>query len=365
MKIAEIIREIEQFAPPVFQESYDNAGLITGDLSAEATGVLLCLDSTEEIIDEAIAKKCNVVVAHHPIVFSGIKKLTGKNYIERTIIKAIKHDIAIYAAHTNLDNVYEGVNKKIGEKLGIHSPAILQPKAEQLSKLVVFVPHDNAQAVRQAMFDAGAGVIGNYDECSYNLQGIGTFKAGNDTNPYVGKQGQLHFEPETRIEVIVPNYLLSQVIAQMTEAHPYEEVAYDVYPLKNTWNSIGSGMYGELPESVSLREFFDKIKNVFQCKVIRHTAKNVDIPVKTIAWCGGTGSFLLPQAKAVKADVFITGDFKYHQFFDAENQIIIADIGHFESEQFTIELFYELLTKKFSNFAIRLTEKNTNPINYY
>ena len=365
MKIIDVINVIEDYAPLALQESYDNAGLIVGNKNDEVSGVLLCLDSTEEIVDEAIAKKCNLIVAHHPIVFSGLKKITGKNYIERTIIKAIQNNIAIYAAHTNLDNVYLGVNKMIGDKLGVDNPKILSPKKGLLSKLVVFVPNEKANEVRQAMFDAGAGQIGNYDECSYNLEGQGTFRAGDNTNPYVGEKGELHFEPETRVEVIVPDYKLSHVVAKMIQAHPYEEVAYDVYPLKNQWQQTGSGMYGELEQEVALKDFLNKIKEVFNVPVIRHTANDLQKPVKRIAWCGGSGGFLLPDAKRVGADVFITGDFKYHQFFDAENDIIIADIGHYESEQFTIELFYELLTKNFSNFAIRLTEKNTNPINYY
>jgi dinuclear metal center YbgI/SA1388 family protein len=365
MKITEVIKVIEEFAPLTLQESYDNAGLIVGDKNKEVSGALLCLDCTEEIVDEAVNNNCNLIIAHHPIVFSGLKKITGKNYIERTIIKAIQNNVAIYAAHTNLDNVYLGVNKKIGEKLGVSNPNILLPKQNYLSKLVVFVPKNNAEAVRQAMFNAGAGKIGNYDECSYNLEGIGTFRAGDNTNPYVGEIGKRHSEQEIRIEVILPNYLLNKVIHEMVQVHPYEEVAYDVYPLSNSWAQAGSGMYGEIASPIKVKDFLDKIKNVFRVPVVRHTSKDLNKTIQKIAWCGGSGSFLLPQAKSVGADIFITGDFKYHQFFDAENDIIIADIGHYESEQFTIELFYELLTKNFSNFAIRLTEKNTNPINYY
>lgn len=363
MNIKEITSIIETFAPLSFQESYDNAGLIVGNANDEISGILICLDSTEEIIDEAIQKNCNLIIAHHPIIFSGLKKLNGKNYIERTIIKAIKNNIAIYAAHTNIDNAFNGVSFKMAEKLGLINCNVLLPKGDLLKKIVTFCPISHAEAVRNAMFSNGAGSIGNYSACSFNSEGIGTFKGNENTQPFVGKQNQLHHEEEIKIETIVPAHLVKKVVNALLEAHPYEEVAYDIYPLENTWSTIGSGIIGELPQPEDENTFLNQIKAALKTNCIRHTTL-LGKPIQKVALCGGSGSFLLSNAIQQQADIFISADFKYHQFFDAENQIIIADIGHYESEQFTSELFYEILTKKIPNFAIHLSEKNTNPINY-
>ena len=363
MQLKEITQIIESVAPLAFQESYDNAGLIIGNPEDEISGILITLDITEEILDEAIGKNLNLIVAHHPIVFSGIKKLNGKNYVERCVAKAIKNDIAIYAAHTNLDSVFGGVNSKIAEKLNLRNCRILVPTADFLKKLVTFVPTADAEKVRQALFEAGAGHIGNYDSCSFNQSGAGSFRGNEATNPYVGKKNQLHFEEETRIETIFPKHIQSKVIAALLKAHPYEEVAYDIYPLDNEYSEVGIGMIGELPEPMDEMKFLKNLKETFHCKMIRHTRLSGK-PIFRVAVCGGSGSTYLNRAKAEKADIYISGDFKYHQFFDAENQIIIADIGHFESEQFTKEVFYELLTKKIPKFAIHLSELSTNPVNY-
>lgn len=364
MKIKEITNYLEDFAPLKLQESYDNAGLILGDKNAEVSAALITLDVTEAIVDEAIERKAGLIIAHHPIVFSGLKKITGKNYVERTLIKAIKHDVAIYAAHTNLDSVTGGVNGKICEKLGLENCKILQPAGGMLKKLVTFVPVDHANKVREAVFAAGAGNIGNYDSCSFNTHGQGTFRGSDTTNPFVGKKGEQHYENEMRVETVFPDYLQGKVINALTKAHPYEEVAYDIYSLDNNFDQIGAGMIGTLPKEKEEKTFLRQLKKTFGLKVIRHTALQ-EKKVKKIAICGGAGSFLLNQAIAAGADVFVTGDFKYHQFFDAENKIVIADIGHFESEQFTKELFYELLTKKFPKFAVHLSEVNTNPVFYF
>ena len=363
MQISDIIHKLETWAPLTYQESYDNAGLITGKPNWEVKGVTVSLDCTEEVVDDAIKNGSNLIVAHHPIVFSGLKKINGNNYIERTIIKAIKNDLAIYAIHTNLDHVYTGVNAKIGALLGIKKLRVLQPKTNVLLKVVVFCPLKQAEAVRQSMFEAGAGAIGNYDACSFNLNGEGTFRAGEGTNPFIGEQGELHTESEVRIEMLVSKPELGKVLSAMTNAHPYEEVAYDVYSLENKHQEIGAGMYGDLPESIDTMQFLKQVKETFKCGAIRYTDP-VKSSVQRIAWCGGAGSFLLENAKRVGADVFITGDFKYHQFFDADNELVIADIGHFESEQFTIDLIADFLHQNFSTFAIRLTEVNTNPIGY-
>lgn len=363
MKLHEITSYLESVAPLSYQETYDNAGLITGNKQMEVTGALCCLDSTEEVIDEAIRNKCNLVIAHHPIVFSGLKKINGNTYVERVIIKAIQNNIAIYAAHTNLDNVTGGVNSKIAEKLGLKKAKVLSPKKKLLKKLVTFCPADKAPQVRQALFAAGAGMIGNYDECSFNAEGTGTFRAGENTNPYVGKRGKQHQEKELRIEVIFPSVIEGRLIAALLKAHPYEEVAHDIVPLDNSYNVVGSGMIGELEKEQDTLKFLEFVKKTMKTGVVRHTPP-VAKKVKKIAVCGGSGSFLLGEAVAAGADVFITSDYKYHQFFDADNRIVIADIGHYESEQFTSELFYDLVKGKFPTFAIRLSKINTNPINY-
>ena len=363
MKVNEIVRIIEEFAPLSYQEDYDNSGLIVGNLNDEVSGVLISLDCLESVIDEAISLKHNMVIAHHPIVFSGLKKLNGNTYIERVIIKAIKHNIIIYAAHTNLDNTFNGVSFKMAEKLGLKNIKVLQPKKSLLSKLVVFCPSKNADNVREAMFNGGAGNIGNYSECSYNQEGLGTFMAGENSEPHVGEIGKQHRENEIRIETVVPNYKLKSVIAAMIEEHPYEEVAYDVYELQNYYQNIGSGVVGELKTEEEEMAFMKRLKNDLNTECIRHT-NLLGKKIRKVALCGGSGSFLLNDAIAAKADVFITGDFKYHQFFDADNKIVIADVGHYESEQYTNELIYDILIKKIPNFAIRLSKENTNPVNY-
>ncbi|SHK86311.1 dinuclear metal center protein, YbgI/SA1388 family [Chitinophaga jiangningensis] len=363
MKIKEIIQAIESFAPLQYQESYDNAGLLFGDASREVTNVLLTLDATEEVIDEAIARGCNLVVAHHPIVFGGLKKITGSNYVERVAIKAIRHEVAVYAAHTNLDNVRNGVCAEMAARLGLDHCRVLQPKKGLLKKLYTFVPEADAEKVRVALFEAGAGHIGQYSECSYNGAGEGTFKAGAGTDPYVGKVGERHFEKETKLEVIFPLYLEGRVISALLSSHPYEEVAYDIVNLDNTYNEVGSGLVGELPADMDELEFLRLVKERFGAGCVKYTNLRGK-KVRKVALCGGAGSFLLKRAIGAGADVYISSDFKYHEFFDADNQIVIADIGHFESEQFTVELFYHILTEKFRNFAPLKSTIKTNPVNY-
>jgi dinuclear metal center YbgI/SA1388 family protein len=363
MLLKEIVSALEQLAPPALQESYDNSGLLVGDPSQQVTGVLICLDSTEAIIDEAISKGCNLVVAHHPIIFSGLKRLTGKNYIERTVLKAIRNGIAIYAIHTNLDNVKRGVNMKMAQKLGINNLRILAPRKDELLKLEVFVPASHAEAVKNAVFDAGGGHIGNYDECSFTVEGGGTFRPLPGANPTLGKIGVRHAENEHNLSFIVPRWLHNEVHRALVEAHPYEEVAHQWIAVKNTLQDVGSGMIGELDKPLKINDFFSLLKAKMGVKVIRHT-KPAHESVQRIAVCGGSGSFLLQDAIAAKAHVFVTADFKYHQFFDADGKIVIADIGHFESEQFTIELLGDWFKQKFPTFASHLTAIDTNPVFY-
>ena len=364
MQIAQVISFLESMAPPSLQEHYDNAGLITGSPVWDCRGILCSLDATEDVMEEAIAKNCNLVVAHHPIVFGGLKKITGKNYVERTVIRAIKNDIAVYAIHTNLDNVLHGVNGRMATMIGLKNVSILSVKENTLKKLFTFVPAEQADKVRNAIFEAGGGQIGNYSECSFNAGGTGTFKAGVGADPYVGSRGERHSEDEIKVEAIIPAYLETKVVTAMKAAHPYEEVAYDVVNLSNRHHQIGSGIIGEFERPMPENEFLVHLKNVFDLPVIRHTRLR-EKPIIKAAICGGAGSFLITSALGAGADAYITADIKYHEFFDADNRILLADIGHYESEQFTIDLLRENLERKFPNFAVLKTEVNTNPVYYF
>jgi dinuclear metal center YbgI/SA1388 family protein len=363
--IADIVRSLEAIAPPSYQESYDNAGLLTGSGSWECTGVLTTVDVTEEVVMEAVASRCNLIVAHHPIIFGGLKRITGRNYVERTVIAAIKQDIAIYAIHTNLDNVVAGgVNGRIAKKLGILGGRPLLPREGTLQKLYCFVPVDHLESVRAAVFAAGAGHIGGYSECSYTGEGTGTFKGGDGTQPFAGQPGNRHYEKEGRLEVVVPGHLSREVVQAMIAAHPYEEVAYDLVPLVNPHPGVGSGLIGELAEEMGEETFLDLVRQAFGAAVIRHT-RLTGRTVKKVAVCGGAGSFLISKALSAGANFYITSDVKYHEFFDANDRLVIADIGHFESEQFTVELLFEVLREKFRNFAVLKSVVETNPVKYY
>lgn len=363
MKLSEIIQVFEDFAPLGYQESYDNSGLLIGERNAHITGAVLCVDVTEEVVDEAVLLGANLIVSHHPLIFGGLKKITGENAVERVVAKILKNDMAVYACHTNIDAVYGGVSFKMGEKIGLQRMNILAPISGDLLKIAVFVPHSHAAEVRDAMFDAGAGTIGEYDRCSFNSPGEGTFRAGDHADPFVGEKGILHVEKEIKIETIVPRSKWKRVVNAMQAAHPYEEVAYDIYPLENTNPLAGFGVIGEMPEEMDFRVFLELLKQAFGLKSLRYSVSHRKT-VKRIAMCGGAGSFLIGRATAAQADVFVTGDLKYHDFFGAGNNLMLADIGHYESEQFTIDIFYDLLVKKNSTFAVHKSNCCTNPINY-
>ncbi len=364
MKLNELISPLEKLAPPFLQEPYDNSGLLIGNPEMEIDKALICLDVTEDILDEAIAENCQIIISHHPIIFKGLKRITGKNMVERIVAKAIKNDMAIYAIHTNLDNVKNGVNSILCEKLGVLNPQILSPKEGVLRKLVTFCPKENAAKVRDAIFDAGAGHIGDYDKCSFNSGGSGSFRALEGTNPYVGEKGKLHFEEEARIESIYPVYLENEILKALKAAHPYEEVAFDVYPLLNVHENVGAGMIGELETGMDEMAFLQKLKDVAGSACIRHSGL-LGKKIKKVAVCGGSGSFLIQDAIRANADIFVSGDIKYHDFFEADNKIVIADMGHYESEQFSKELIYSVLIKKFPTFATLISRGNTNSVNYF
>jgi dinuclear metal center YbgI/SA1388 family protein len=364
MQIKRIIQELEEFAPLALQESYDNSGLSVGDADREADAALLCLDVTPSVLEEARNKGAGLIISHHPVIFGKLEKLTGSNYTEKIVIQAIKSNIALYSVHTNIDRVAGGVNSRIADKIGIRDCRILSPAEGVLKKLVVFVPRDHADTVRKAIFDAGAGHIGEYDQCSFNLEGEGSFRGSEKSDPFTGKPGILHFEKEIRIETVFPGFSESVIIEKMIEAHPYEEVAYDIYPLDNKYDRAGMGIIGELEKPVDANEFLKLLKGVFNAGCIRHTPLTGK-KISRVAACGGSGGFLAGLARKKGADIFVSGEFKYHEFFQADQSMMLAEVGHFESEQFTLEIFHELLTKKFPNFAVHFSDQTTNPIQYF
>lgn len=364
MKIRTLTDYLESLVPLSLQESYDNCGLLAGNPNDEVDSALLCLDVTEEVVGEAVQKKCGLIISHHPIIFSGLKKLTGATYVERTVISAIRNHIALYAMHTNLDNVRTGVNQAIAGRLGLQDCRVLLPQRMGLVKLVTFVPVGDAAKLRSALFEAGAGHIGYYDHCSFSVSGTGTFRGNDNTHPYVGKPGEDHTENESRVEMIFPVDREQQVLEALWANHPYEEVAYDLYGLRNTYQETGAGMIGRTAEPMDEKDFLAFMGSAMQAAVIRHTAL-CHKKVEKVAVCGGAGSFLIPEAIRAGADAFLTSDIRYHQFFDAEGKILLADIGHYESEQFTPGLIADILRKKFANFALHFAQTNTNPINYF
>lgn len=364
MIVQDVINHLEELAPLAYAEDFDNVGLLVGNKDSKVKGVLVTLDTLETVLDEAIKKNCNLIVSFHPIIFKGLKKLTGKSYVERVVLKAIKHDIAIYAIHTALDNALQGVNNMICNQLQLTNKNILIPQAATIKKLTTYVPKDEAEQLRTALFNVGAGSIGNYSDCSFNSEGYGTYKGNEDSSPVKGDKGILHTEEETKISITFPKHLESQVLQTLFKAHSYEEVAYEVTILENRNQNIGIGMIGELKTPLDSLNFLNYVKCKMNTECIRHSVLP-DKPIAKIAVLGGSGSFAIQAAKASGADAFITADLKYHDFFSAENSILLADIGHYESEQFTKNLLVAYLTKKITNFAVVLSKTNTNPVKYF
>lgn len=363
MTVKEISHYLDASIPLALQESYDNAGLLAGDPEEEVSGILITLDVTEDVIREAMSKGFNMIIAHHPIIFNGLKRLTGKNLVERCVMLAIKNDIALYAAHTNLDHLKGGVSYALAEKLGLQDIRTLRPMATGLRKLVTFCPMIHAEEVREALFNAGAGHIGNYDACSYNTEGYGTFRALQGANPFVGKMNSIHNEAEVRIETIFPEWKLPELLEALHKTHPYEEVAYDIYPIENKNPDAGPGVVGSIPEETNTLSFLNYVKETTSIPVLKHTTIHKE-SVRKLALCGGAGSFLIQDAIRSGADIYITGDLKYHDYFLAEGKIILVDSGHFETEQFAPDILRDILLKKFPNFAVLISEVNTNPVNY-
>jgi dinuclear metal center YbgI/SA1388 family protein len=364
MIVQDVINHLEELAPLAYAEDFDNVGLLVGNKNTKVTGILVTLDTLETVVDEAVSKNCNLIVSFHPIIFKGLKKLTGKSYVERVVMKAIKHDIAIYSIHTALDNALQGVNDMICNQLELSNKRIIIPQSETIKKLTTYVPKNEAEQLRTALFKTGAGSIGNYNDCSFNVEGLGTFNGNQNSSPKKGQKGMIHTEEETKITITYAKHLESKVLQTLFKTHSYEEVAYEITTLENKNQNIGMGMVGELAESMDESNFLGYIKTKMNTKCIRHSAF-LNKKIKKIAVLGGSGSFAIQAAKASGADAFITADLKYHDFFTAENSILLADIGHYESEQFTKNLLVTYLTKKFTNFAIILSNTNTNPVKYF
>ncbi|HUU99545.1 MAG TPA: Nif3-like dinuclear metal center hexameric protein [Bacteroidales bacterium] len=363
MKLNDLCSYLDSVVPLSFQESYDNSGLQVGLPEKEISSALISLDITENVLDEAISLGCDLIVTHHPLIFNGIIKITGKSFIDRVLIKAIKNDIAVYSAHTNLDVISTGVSRKMSEKLNLQNIEVLSPLKNRLLKLVTYIPDSHLDIVREALFDAGAGVIGNYDKCGFSVAGKGSFRGGEDTDPYVGEKGKINFENEIRFETVMYSHLKNKVVRALLAVHPYEEVAYDIYSLENVNIEIGSGCKGDLEEAIEEDLFLKLVSSVFEAKGVRYS-RLTGRKIKKVALCGGAGSSLLNEAILSGADAFITGDIKYHTFFVADNQILLVDIGHFEGEKFSTEILFDLIIKKFPTFAVRISKTNTNPINY-
>lgn len=363
MTVNDIAKVLEELAPLAHAEDFDNVGLLVGDPNMEVKGALVTLDTLENVVDEAVAKKCNLIISFHPIIFKGLKKLTGSSYVERVVLKAIANNIAIYSMHTALDNSKMGVNAKICEVLGIQNPQTLIPRAKSIKKLTTYAPIADAENIKMALFTAGAGEIGKYSNCSFSLEGTGSFKAESGANPTIGKVGEVHFEKETQINVIYSFEREKSILKALFEAHPYEEVAYEIVTLENTNQDLGMGMIGTLDTEMEERDFLLQAKERLNAKVVRHS-QLLGKKVRKVAVLGGSGAFAIGAAKKAGADIFISADMKYHDFYQAENQLVIADMGHFETEQFTKDLLVDYLTKKIPNFAVSLSESITNPIKY-
>ncbi|QWX84312.1 Nif3-like dinuclear metal center hexameric protein [Cellulophaga sp. HaHaR_3_176] len=364
MIVKQITNILEELAPLAYAEDFDNVGLLVGDYNTEVSGVLVTLDTLENVVDEAIEKKCNLIISFHPIIFGGLKKITGSTYVQRVVIKAIQNNIAIYSMHTALDNAIKGVNYKMCEVLGLTNTKILIPQKSTIKKLTTYVPEKNAQELKEKLFEIGAGNIGNYSNCSFSINGIGSFKAEENAKPTIGKIGETHFENECQINITFEKALEEKIINTLKQNHPYEEVAYEIITLENNNQNIGIGMIGELDKDLDEEAFLTFLKEKMNVSCIRHS-KLLNKRIKKVAVLGGSGAFAINAAKQANADVFISSDLKYHQFYEAEGKMIIADIGHYETEQFTKNLLVDYLTKKIPNFAVRLSESKTNPIKYF
>ena len=364
MTIQKVITEIEKHIAISQAEDFDNVGLLCGLPERNVSGILVCHDALENIVEEAIHRNCNLIVCFHPIIFSGLKSLTGKNYVERAVLKAIENKVAIYAIHTAFDNDFHGVNAGICNLLGLKNLKILQPKKDNLKQLNVYVPNDHSENVKEALFSAGAGNIGFYDECSFKIEGKGTFRPIEGSSPFSGEQNIRENADEAMISVIFESFKQNQIVAAMKAAHPYEEVAHQIYQLENDNQYSGLGMYGEFETEVDENYFLNLVKEKFNLNIIKHSDLN-NKKIRRVGVLGGSGASGIKAALSKKCDAYLTGDLKYHDYFLAESKMLICDIGHYESEQLVSQQLFEILSQKFSTFAVLKSSEKTNPVNYF
>jgi dinuclear metal center YbgI/SA1388 family protein len=363
MKIQEILNILEAWAPKAYAEDFDNTGLLVGNAHQKCTGALITLDTLPETILEAKSKNCNLIISFHPIIFKGLKRLTGSDYVEQTVLEAIKNDICIYALHTALDNHIEGVSFGIARQLGLKNRQLLLPKKNTIKKLTTYVPQQHAETLLESLHAVGAGQIGSYDRCSFSNTGTGAFRGDQSSNPTLGKAGQDEKVSEVQLHLVYKKHLEADVLKALFASHPYEEIAYEITPLDNVNQKIGMGMVGQLEAPLTPEDFLAFVHQKMLTGPLRHSRlpkKNI----KKVAVLGGSGSFAIAQAKAQGADAYVTADLKYHDFFQGDTTFLLVDIGHYESEQFTKNLILDFLNKKIPNFAFALAQ-STNPVNYF
>ncbi|MBW7888510.1 MAG: Nif3-like dinuclear metal center hexameric protein [Bacteroidetes bacterium] len=366
MNVSDFITAFEKVVPPAIAWKGDNVGLQIGKPENKISSILLALDVTLEVVHEAIAKKANLIVTHHPLLFHPLKRISPDSRAGAIAMKIIEHNISLYAAHTNLDSVKNGVNFALGKKLGLKNLAVLSPVKESLTKIAVFVPLTHVEAVAEAMHSAGAGMFSKYDLCSFRTKGTGTFRGMNNASPYIGKVGMTEKVEEARIEMLCEHWKLSSVLRAMIKAHPYEEVAYDIYPLENMNSEYGLGAVGTLSNALSVNEFLRYISHVLKTPSLRYTPGNKKTKIKTVALCGGSGAEFIPNALAAGAEAFITADLKYHTFQEYEDRILLIDAGHFETEHIVLDSLRNIIQHIVGKACtIYKTKKNTNPVHYY
>ncbi len=368
MTCKEIIKYFEEWAPKEIAWQKDNVGLQVGSLNNKLNNILLCLELHDQVIDDAIKKNCNLIISHHPLLFQPLKKIDLQNDKNSKLIeKLIKNNITLYSAHTNLDFTKEGVSFELAKKLKLNNIDFLVHQNSNQYKLSVFVPVDFVDKVANAIFENGGGRIGEYTNCSFRTKGNGTFKGSGNSNPYLGEKNKIELVEEIKLEVLVDSWKLKKILTAIFETHPYEEVAYDIYPLANSNKNYGAGTIGELDKPMHQKQFLDYVADNLKIKNFRYSKGNNKI--KKVALCGGAGSDLVKDALNSGADAFITADLKYHTFQDANEKILLIDAGHYETEIHSLDEVKRKLSHytigKNINTKIFKYEGSTNPIFFY
>ncbi len=358
--IGDLSSALESVAPSLYAESYDNVGLLVGRSEWKCEKVLVALDITEAVVQEAIEKGVQAIVAHHPVIFGGIQRLTGEDTAQRAIELAIKHSIALLACHTNLDAIEGGVSYRMAQAISLVNVRTLQPRSGLLWNLIVYVPAESAETLLEALWEAGAGKMGAYDECAFRSHGLGSFRPKEGAHPHNGVIGERAFADEIRLELLVPEGARKKVHQCMMEHHPYEEIAHSWLKHDGVHHSVGFGAIGQW-DACDWPEAVRRIKTAFGVASFRHTMP-IASDYRTVAVCGGAGADLLAQAKSQQAELFITSDITYHRYFGADDRLVFIDIGHWESEQHAMELLIDIVREKFPNFAVLKSETNTNPM---